>query len=253
MAILEMRAAVGWTLEKTAATFLVTAATIRDWMRRLDEQGPRGLVQLREPVNKFPEFVGYMVQRLKKLCPTMGKRKIAETMCRAGLHLGATTVARILKEPVPPVPPRETTKEARVVCAKHPNHTWHVDLTTVPIASSFWTAWVPNALPQRWPFCWWIAVVVDQFSRRAMGATAFCCQPTSEQVRAFLGRAIHKANAPPKHLICDRGKQFDCHGFRQWCGKREIQVRYGAVGKHGSIAIVERFIARLKKCCGCSS
>jgi hypothetical protein len=52
----------------------VTAATIREWMHRLDEQGPHALVQLREPVNKFSEFVGYMVQRLKKLCPTMGKQ-----------------------------------------------------------------------------------------------------------------------------------------------------------------------------------
>src|SRR5690606_10259651 len=40
MAILEMRAACGWTLEKTAATFLVTAETIREWIRRIDEQGP---------------------------------------------------------------------------------------------------------------------------------------------------------------------------------------------------------------------
>ena len=49
MAILELRAARGWTLEQTASTFLVTAATIAAWMNRLDERGPDALVQLREP------------------------------------------------------------------------------------------------------------------------------------------------------------------------------------------------------------
>ena len=98
MAILELRAARGWSLEQTAGTFLVTAATIAAWMKRLDERGPDALVQLREPVNKFPEFVRYAVQRLKILCPSMGKVKLAQVLCRAGLHLGVTTVGRILKE-----------------------------------------------------------------------------------------------------------------------------------------------------------
>jgi transposase InsO family protein len=80
-----------------------------------------------------------------------------------------------------------------------------------------------------------------------MGTAAFRGQPTSEQVRAFLGRAIHNAGATPKHLICDRGSQFDCRGFKRWCKRREIQVRYGAVGQHGSIAVVERAIRTLKE------
>jgi len=31
------------------------------------------------------------VQRLKALCPGMGRVKTAQTLARAGLHLGATT------------------------------------------------------------------------------------------------------------------------------------------------------------------
>ena len=53
-----------------------------------------------------------------------------------------------------------------------------------------------------------------------------------EQVRAFLGRTMAKANSDPpasktraakpwktapKYIICDRGKQLDCPGFRAWC------------------------------------
>jgi hypothetical protein len=73
-------------------------------MKRIDEQGPDALLQLREPVNKFPDFVRYIVQCLKSLGPSMGKGKIAETLCRAGLHLSTTTVGRILKEEPQPAP-----------------------------------------------------------------------------------------------------------------------------------------------------
>jgi len=61
------------------------------------------LIQVTEPVNKFPDFVRYLVKQLKALCPMMGKVRIAQVLARAGLHLGATTVGRILKEtdPIP--------------------------------------------------------------------------------------------------------------------------------------------------------
>jgi transposase InsO family protein len=133
------------------------------------------------------------------------------------------------------------------VTAKYPNHVWHVDLTVMPTAMGFCCSWLPLALPQRWPFCYWLAVAVDHFSRRAMGCIAMKENPTSERVRAFLGRAMAKAKATPKYIICDRGQQFDCSGFRDWCRRKGIQPpRYGAVGKHGSIAVIERLNLTLK-------
>ena len=92
MAILQLRAARNWSLEQTAKAFLVTAETIASWLKRIDEQGPDALVQLSEPVNKYPDFVRYVVQQLKSLCPTLGKMKIAQILARAGLHLGVATV-----------------------------------------------------------------------------------------------------------------------------------------------------------------
>jgi hypothetical protein len=41
-------------------------------MKRVDEEGPEALIQLGEPVNKFRDFVRYLVQRLKSLCPMLG-------------------------------------------------------------------------------------------------------------------------------------------------------------------------------------
>jgi hypothetical protein len=156
LAILEVKAARQWSLEQTAKAFLVTTATIASWMRRVDEQGPPALVQLPVPVNKFPDLVRYLVQRLKTLCPSFGKVKIAQVLARAGLHLGQTTVGRILKEKPAPKPAAnpETSTEGRVVTAKYPGHVWHVDLTVVP-TGGFWTSWLPFSLPQSWPFAWW--------------------------------------------------------------------------------------------------
>jgi transposase InsO family protein len=120
-------------------------------------------------------------------------------------------------------------------------------LTAVPVSRGFWTAWLPFALPQRWPFCWWVAVAVDHFSRRVMGCAAFASPPTSEAVRAFLGRTMQDARATPKYIVCDKGPQFWNQGFKGWCRRKGIRPRFGAVGEHGSIAVVERLILTLKQ------
>jgi len=249
MAILELRASRGWTLQQTADVFLLTAPTIASWMKRLDEEGPQALVQLREPVNKFPDFVRYAVQRLKTLCPSMGKVKIAQILCRAGLHLGATTVGRILRESPRPEPQKPAVSTGRVVVAKRPNHVWHVDLTCVPIGG-FWTSWLPFTMLQSWPFGWWLAVIVDHFSRRIVGFGLFAQRPDCCAVCAILGRAIHRTGEPPKYLVCDRDRIFDCRAFREWVKRKGINPpRYGAIGKHGSIAVVERTIRTIKDEC----
>ena len=54
MRILQLRAARGWTLEKTARVFLFDLQTLLIWMRRLDEQGERALIQTADPVNRVP-------------------------------------------------------------------------------------------------------------------------------------------------------------------------------------------------------
>jgi transposase InsO family protein len=253
MAILELKAARGWSLAQTARVFFVEPDTIAAWLKRIDEVGSSTLVQLREPVNKFPDFVRYIVQRLKVLCPSLGKVKIVQILARAGLHLCATTVGRMLKAKPPTSKPTDapaaqaaTDTSERVVTAKRPNHVWHVDLTVVPIGSGFWTAWLPFSLPLCWPFCWWVAAVIDHFSRKVMGVAVFRKQPDSRQVRGFLAKTMREHKAKPKYIICDKGTQFWCKPFKRWCRRRKIRPRFGAVGQYGSIAVIERFIRTLK-------
>jgi transposase InsO family protein len=200
-------------------------------------------------VNRFPDYITYIVKKLRQLCPTMGKKKISETLARAGLHLGTTTIGRMLKrKPRHPAPATDSRaeNEGRIITAKYSNHVWHIDLTVVP-TGRFWTPWLPFSLPQYWPFAFWVGIVIDHFSRRIMGVTVFKNQPTSEAMRAFLGRTMAKSKAKPRYIVCDRGKQFDCSGFRTWCRRKGIMPpRYGAIGHHGSIAVIERAILTTK-------
>jgi transposase InsO family protein len=249
LAILEVRAARGWSLKQTAEAFLVTPTTVASWSKRVDELGPKALLQLPEPVNRFPDLVRYAVQRLKTLCPTMGKVKIAQTLARAGLHLSVSTVGRMLKEPPPPLPKQVDVSTGRVVTAKRPNHVWHLDLTTVPTVSGFWASWLPFALLQCWPFCWWVAVVIDHYSRRLIAVAVFPQKPDSVAVCRFLGSVVRCTHSTPNYLVCDKDKVFWCAGFKHWCRDKEIRLRFGAMGKHGSLAVVERNIRTLKDEC----
>jgi len=249
MAILELRAARGWSLKQAANTFRVAAATIASWSARLDEGGQAALLQLSGPVNRYPDFIRYIVQRLKTLCPAMGKVRIADTLCRAGLHLGATTVGRILKEERIPDPGDDEGSPGHVVTARYPNHVWHLDLTVIPTSSGFWTPWSPFSLPQHWPYCWWVGVVLDHCSRSVLDIGIFKESPSSAAMQSLLNRTIKKEGAKPKYVICDKGKQFWCESFKDWCEQKGILPRFGAVGKKGSIAVIERFIGSLKSEC----
>jgi transposase len=67
MAILQLRAIRGWNKSETSRHFHVSDDTIRQWLRRADDDA---LVQTQSPVNRFPDFVRYAVQQIKLFCPT---------------------------------------------------------------------------------------------------------------------------------------------------------------------------------------
>ncbi len=259
MRILRLKATRSWSTSQTAQIFLVTEETIASWLTRIDEEGERSLVQFAEPVNRFPDYVGYLVRWLKSVCPTMGKVRIAQVLARAGLHLGATTVGRMIKEDKPEKEPDELTLDedgdtippsaGRVVNAKYADHIWHVDFSIIPTAAGLWVPWLPYSRPLRWPYCWWIAVVIDQFSRRVNGFALFKEPPSSVEVCKFLDRVMERTESMPRHVITDKGRQFFCDTFKTWCRDHGIRPRFGAVGRKGSIAIVERFFRSIKVEC----
>jgi transposase InsO family protein len=186
----------------------------------------------------------------------MGRRRIAAFLARAGLHIAPTTVRRILNrgsatEPPAPAAPANpdqplASAKPRTVIAKYPNHVWGVDTTAVPTSMGFWTSWFPFSLAQSWPFCWWVAVVIDHWSRRSLGLAAFKTRPTADEVCIVLDEATRRAGRVPKHTVSDQGTEFGKQ-YLDWCDDHDVHARFGAVGRHGSIAVEERFIRTLKE------
>ena len=133
------------------------------------------------------------------------------------------------------------------VKAGYPNHVWQVDLTVAPTSWGFWTPWFPFSIPQSWPFCWWMGLVVDHFSRRVMGYVLFAKEPNSQDIQAFLGRTISQNKATPKYIISDKGGQFSCGGFEDWCDRKGIIPRYSSTGRKNATAVIERFFRTMKE------
>jgi transposase InsO family protein len=62
---------------------------------------------------------------------------------------------------------------------------------------------------------------------------------------AVLDRAVERIGCAPKYIVTDQGPQFSAE-YREWCKRRGVKPRFGAIGKHGSIAVTERAIRSIK-------
>ena len=60
-----------------------------------------------------------------------------------------------------------------------------------------------------------------------------------------LSDTFHKYG-PPKHMITDQDSIFNSTAFRDFLEAWGVKIRYGAVGKKGSIAVTERINKTLK-------
>jgi putative transposase len=261
-AIVELRARTGWNLAQTARELVLAAQTVANWMRRIDERGPEALLQTPAPVNRFPEFVTTLVKKLHAAAPGMGRRKVAEVFARMGLSLSASTAERMRKRPPVTTPPPESRKRTepkartkpsadkapRVVTAEYPGHVFHVDITQVATSLGWWVPWFPFCLLPLWPFCWHIALVLDHYSRALVAFAVFKKEPTAAELCALLKRAVSVFGRAPRYIVSDKGAQFQGE-YRDWCERNTVKPRFGAVGQHGSIAVLERAILTLKSAC----
>jgi putative transposase len=82
-----------------------------------------------------------------------------------------------------------------------------------------------------------------------MGEKVFLKCPSGFDVGKAFEEICYENGVSPKHLVLDHGTQFYCKETLDWCRKRNIKPRFGAVGKHGSIAVVERLHLSMKNEC----
>ncbi len=89
-----------------------------------------------------------------------------------------------------------------------------------------------------------ICVVIDHFSHKVMSVT-----PLEGRNAGWINNALECAierNGSPKHIISDQGSVFTGDVFAELLDSWNIKPRFGAVGKHGSIAVTERANKTLK-------
>jgi transposase InsO family protein len=163
-----------------------------------------------------------------------GAGQVAATLARLGWKISATSAWRFARER-PPSPLHEsgspTGKDRTTVYGRCPNHLWLLDLTRVRTIFPF--------------LHFHLAVVLDAFSRMPLAAAVFLLEPSASALSTLLSKAVARSGTP-KHLVSDQGVQFTAPLFRDTLRRLGVRQRFGAVGQHGSIALIERFFRTLK-------
>src|SRR5450759_3852085 len=236
--ILRIRSFLSLSQREAASMFRVSIETIARWeMEAMSPggEGPRPLVAPAPPVRRFADVVRALVKTME-LAGFGGKDLIARTLARAGWKLSARTVGRIRRErwPVPRGPEAASTVP-RAVRARRPNHIWMVDLTDVKGLFGIVT--------------FKVAVVFDAFSRMPLSARVFSKEASASEIARFVSRTARRRGRPA-HFVSDRARCFTGEIFRRKLLLLGVKQRFGAVGKKGSIALIERLWRTLKDTLG---
>ena len=237
--ILRVRSLLGFSQPEIARLFRVAPTTIARWEAEAAGNPYKTtvgcLVRPSPPVRRFADIVRALVQSMAA-SGFGGNQRIAETLARAGWKLSPESVRRIRREK--PIASPETTHQStsgRFLRARHPNHIWMIDITEIP-------SWFRI-------FTFKLAVVLDVFSRFPLAWRVFWLEPSASDILRLISTAIRR-HGSPRYLVSDQGRQFTARLLRRWLRAQGIQQRFGAIGKTGSIAIIERFWRTLKNLLG---
>ncbi len=226
------------SLTETAELFLVDAQTVARWRKEaLAEPEKRAvgtLVRPAPPLRTFDDVVKRLVQMLDAL-DVGGSLAIAQMLARSGIKIGRETVRRYRKAPRAPKPTGKPDVSLRLLHAKYPGHVWMTDLTEIRGFLGL--------------VRFKVVAILDVFSRFPLAFGVFSKEPTSAEVLGVLDRAI-RGYGRPRHLVSDQGTQYTAELFRETLAALGIRQRFGAIGRYGSIAIIERFWRTVKQLLG---
>ena len=216
--------------------FLIAKSTLYRWLHAAEkgDLGERKRKRKLESPRKTPAELARMIWEIFEANPYFGRHRITNILWLLGVFVAASTVRNVLLQPKPRSAPaaakaQEAPTGPRQIVARYPNHVWSVDRTRV----LRWGLW-PT----------WVLVAIDHFSRRVVA----CCPlegPNAGWVVGAMEEAFLQYGAP-RHLISDQEGVFISDAFRELLIPWEVKHRFGAVGKHGSIAVTERVILTLK-------
>jgi transposase InsO family protein/DNA-binding transcriptional regulator YiaG len=232
--IVRIKSFLGLSQRDAAGLFRVSTETIARW--ETEAMGADGkeacpLVAPTPPVRRFADVVRAVVKTME-LAGFGGDDRIARTLARAGWKLSARSVGRIRRERRPPPRlPDADSSAPRAVRARHSNHVWMVDLTDVRGLFSLST--------------FKLAVVFDVFSRMPLSSRVFTKEPSAREIAGFVSKTARR-HGRPSHFVSDQGSCFSGRVFRRRLRALGVKQRFGAIGRTGSIALIERLWRTLK-------
>jgi transposase InsO family protein len=216
-------------------TLGVSRSSVRRWLKAFEMGSLGRRYEPKEPVNKTPREIAELIWGIFQQNPMWGKERIALALWGLGVFIAASTLRNILRRPRP----RRSSPEVaaaegleaspRQVVARYPNHVWSVDRTRV------WRWGI-------WPT--WVLVAVDHFSRAVMAVV-----PLEGPNAGWVAGALEEAflrHGPLRHVITDQQGVFTSEVFAELLRDWDVRPRFGAVGRHGSIAVTGRAILTLK-------
>ena len=212
------------SLAATAKAFMVSVQALLNWHKDAAKL-ERTLVEGRTPLKRASDLVAALVLRLKREWPRWGTRRVAGILARMGIAASRSTVQRILRRRGAPAPAPAQARDTRgTLLAKRPNHLWFLDFTRV------------GGLLRSVR----VGAVVDAFSRKVLAIAVAPQEPSARFAVALLRGAI-RTYGPPTWMLTDHGKQLTAHLFMRVLRANGIRRRFGAIGKSGSISVIERF------------
>jgi putative transposase len=238
--ILEVKHAENLSQRETAVRFQLCRNTIDRWEQEAfvnpDSQTVGSLLKPIPSIRRIADVVRRLVQFMKAAA-FEGSDTIARFLARAGLKISARSIGRIVKErgPRPPLfrsAGAEAAKTRRFLKARYPNHMWMADLTEIP--GLFRLLFLK------------LAVVYDAFSRMPLAASLFPGEPSAAAIARLFSRAPRRFGRA-RHVVSDQGSQFTAAVFRETLIGLAVRHRFGAIGKTGSIALIERFWRTIKQ------
>ena len=230
----------GLTIQQTAEAFLVSEQTICRWIAEAtgepNKKSVGSLLKAVPPLMTYSDVVRNLAVSMSQM-GFGGNLKVAQTLARAGVKLSKESVRRWRQKPSSPSS-RETSttptakQGGQILRAKRPNHVWMIDITHIPGLFGL--------------FSFQLAVVIDVFSRMPLIGEILTTNPTALQMNDLVQQAVAK-HGHPKHFVSDQGSQFTSAEFCKMLTGLGTKQRFGAIGKSGSIAIIERFWRTIKQ------
>jgi transposase InsO family protein len=237
--VLQLMRLRGLSIDQAAERYVLHPNTIRGWIRQFRTGRDVGAFFGKAPFNKISDAARWLVHEIRRLCPEreFGTRSIAMAIVRAGIQLSRSSVQRILREKKPAAPaqakPAAVEKDFgitphHILRPTKPNRTWHLDLMTIDF---FWVRF-------------YVAAVLDGFSRKLLGLRVFRDAPASMDVWRMVKACLEEFGAP-RFLVTDHGCQFRAW-FRRRVEKRGVALVKGRKRSCQFNGKAERFFKTLR-------